>query len=92
MALLRVDGDLDLDGIARHLRALPPYARPVFLRVRRRIETTATFKHRKNDLANEGFDPGHIADPLYVLDRAQDAYVALDRLTFAAIESGAMRL
>ena len=33
-----------------------------------------------------------IAEPLYVFDRAQDAYVALDGELFARIESGAMRL
>jgi fatty-acyl-CoA synthase len=92
MALLGVEGGLDLAEIARHIRALPDYARPVFLRVRRKLEITATFKHKKHDLAKEGFDPSRVADPLYVFDRAQDAYVALDRDRFARIESGAMRL
>jgi len=93
MALLGVEGgDLDLAEVARDMRALPDYARPVFLRVRRKLEITATFKHKKHDLAKEGFDPSRFADPLYVLDRAQDAYVALDRDRFARIESGAMRL
>ncbi len=92
MALLGVEGKLDLAEVARHLRALPDYARPLFLRVRRRLEVTATFKHKKHDLANEGFDPGRIADPLYVFDRAQDAYVALDRDRFARIKDGAIRL
>jgi fatty-acyl-CoA synthase len=66
MALLCGEGLLDLVEIAHHLRALPEYARPVFLRLGRRIETTATFKHRKPALANEGFDPARVADPLYV--------------------------
>ncbi len=92
MALLGVEGGLDLAEVARQMRALPHYARPLFLRVRRRIETTATFKHKRHDLAKEGFDPGRVADLLYVFDRAQDAYVALDRERFARITSGAMRL
>jgi fatty-acyl-CoA synthase len=90
--MLGVAGGLDLTALASHLRALPDYARPVFLRVRRRIETTATFKHVKHDLANEGFDPGRVADPLYVFDRAQDAYVVLDSKRFTRIINGAMRL
>jgi fatty-acyl-CoA synthase len=92
MALLGAEGELDLADVARCLRALPDYARPLFLRLRRQLEITATFKHKKHDMVNEGFDPGRITDPLYVFDRAQGAYVVLDRDRFAAIESGAMRL
>ncbi len=92
MALLALDGELDLKALAEGLRVLPDYARPVFLRVRRELEVTATFKHKKHDLAKEGFDPGRIADPLYVFDRAQGGYVTLDRERFDAISSGAMRL
>jgi len=92
MALIGVEGELDLAAVARHMRALPDYARPLFLRVSGALETTATFKHKKQDLASQGFDPSLIADPLYVFDRARDAYVALDRGCFARIQSGAMRL
>jgi fatty-acyl-CoA synthase len=91
MALLGVEGELDLTEVAWQLHTLPDYARPVFLRARRRIEITATFKHKKHDLAKEGFDPDAIVDPLYVFDRAQGAYVALTRDRFAAIRNRAMR-
>ena len=33
---------------------LPDYARPVFLRVAPSLAVTATFKHRKRELAEEG--------------------------------------
>jgi fatty-acyl-CoA synthase len=92
MALLGVEGQPDLVELARSLRALPDYARPVFLRVKRELEITATFKHKKGDLAGEGFDPDRSDDPLYVFDRDTAAYVALDRDRFARIQSGAMRL
>jgi fatty-acyl-CoA synthase len=92
MALLGLEGEPDVAEIAARMRNLPDYARPVFLRVRRRLEVTATFKHKKHDLARQGFDPGLIVDPLYVFDRTQDAYVPLNRQRFAAIRSGAMRL
>jgi fatty-acyl-CoA synthase len=92
MALLGVEGELDLAALARAMRALPDYARPVFLRMRATIETTATFKHKRRDLIEDGFDPGRVADPLFVFDRAQGAYVALDGDRYARIQSGAMRL
>jgi fatty-acyl-CoA synthase len=93
MALIAPRATIDLDAIALALRAaLPDYARPVFLRVKSSLDVTATFKHQKQTLMREGFDPTQIADPLYVFDRASGAYVPLDRDLFAAIERGAMRL
>lgn len=93
MALIAADGELDLDRLRRALaEALPPYARPLFLRIRPEIEVTATFKHQKQALMRDGFDPARIADPLYVFDREKVAYIALDREAFAAIAGGAMRL
>ena len=78
--------------IARALEALPRYARPLFLRVKRSLETTATFKPKRREMADEGFDPARVGgDPLYVYDADAQAYVALDAARFAAIESGAMR-
>jgi fatty-acyl-CoA synthase len=91
MALLSLSGPLDLPGLLEGMRALPDYARPLFLRLAQKLEVTATFKHKKHDLAQEGFDPGRVADPLYVFDRATHAYVPLDAARFAAIGAGAMR-
>ena len=36
---------------------LPPYARPIFLRLRPEMEITGTFKLRKVELVKDGFDP-----------------------------------
>jgi fatty-acyl-CoA synthase len=93
MALLATSEAPDLRTLAQKLQAaLPDYARPVFLRIRSELDVTGTFKHRKNDMAREGFDPSKVADPLYVYDRAAGAYVALTQDRFEAIKSGAMRL
>ncbi len=67
MAALVVDEAFDLVALAEHVdRCLPPYARPVFLRMLPQIDTTGTFKHRKIDLVREGFDRTRIKTPLYV--------------------------
>ena len=59
MAALVVADGFDLAALRRHIDAsLPAYARPVFLRVRTELETTATFKHKKDELARAGYDPG----------------------------------
>jgi fatty-acyl-CoA synthase len=44
------------------------------------------------DLVKDGFDPGAISDPLYMLDPGQQAYVPLDAARFADIQSGKVRL
>jgi fatty-acyl-CoA synthase len=93
MAMLAAGEDVDLTALARQISVtLPDYARPVFLRVKPNLDVTGTFKHQKQELMREGFDPTTIADPLYVFDRSAGAYAPLDRERFAAIENGAMRL
>jgi fatty-acyl-CoA synthase len=56
------------------------------------LEATATFKPRKQDLVEAGFDPGRVSDPLYFDDSRSQRYVRLDTELFAAISSGALRI
>ncbi|UMY15550.1 long-chain-acyl-CoA synthetase [Methylobacterium organophilum] len=91
MAALTTDPDFDLADLYAALAArLPAYARPLFLRLAPGFAHTETFKQRKGALAEDGFDPEKITDPLYI-DR-DGAYRPLDGPTFAAIARGAMRL
>ncbi len=93
MAAIVAAKDLDMDALAVHLeKNLPSYARPIFLRFQHEIATTSTFKQRKIDLAEEGFDPGAIKDLLYVLDRNTDRYIKLDAKIYDDIKSGRMSL
>jgi fatty-acyl-CoA synthase len=93
MAALVVHGTLDLPELRKHLaRVLPPYARPLFLRVQARIAVTATFKHQKAELVREGFDPTATGDAIYFDDPSQQAYVRLDGALFERIKAGAVRL
>ncbi len=92
-AALVVDAQFDLPAFRRDVEArLPAYARPVFLRLLRVINFTGTFKPRKQELLEEGFDPARIDDPLYFDDARAQAYVPLDAGLFAAISSGAVRI
>ncbi len=93
MAALVVDGTLDLAELRQHLaRMLPSYARPLFLRVQDHIAVTATFKHQKNELMREGFDPAASGDAIYFDDPSQQAYVRLGGALFERIKAGAVRL
>jgi fatty-acyl-CoA synthase len=72
-------------------KALPAYARPVFIRLQPEIATTGTFKHRKFDLVAEGFDPGKIQQPLFVR-LGSDGYKPITPALFDEIEAGEVRL
>jgi fatty-acyl-CoA synthase len=93
MAVIICDGNLDLAALRKHLAAwLPPYARPLFLRVADRLEATATFKHTKTNLQREGFDPAATSDAIYFDEPAKMAFVRLDGALFARIAAGKVRL
>ncbi len=93
MAALVVDGELDFTEFRAHLtRRLPSYARPLFLRIKDRIEVTATFKHRKIDLVRAGFDPAATRDAIYFDDPSRGTYVRLDGALYRRIAAGELRL
>ena len=93
MAALVVTADFDLAGFrAATAPRLPAYARPVFLRLLRNIALTGTFKPRKEDLVQAGFDPANIADALFFDDPRTHAYVPMDAASFAAISAGMIRV
>jgi len=93
MAALVVDGDFKLDTLAKDLAgSLPAYARPVFLRLRPQMEITGTFKQRKVELVQDGFDPATIGEPIYWLDPATYEYEFLDAARYADIVSGRVKL
>jgi fatty-acyl-CoA synthase len=95
MAYVPPEGAPPFDGRAFHgfvSEKLAGYAAPVFVRVLTAPELTGTFKLRKVDLQREGFDPEAIADPLFVRDETEGAYVPLSPARARAIRSGELRL
>jgi fatty-acyl-CoA synthase len=93
MAALVIKDELDLARFYDHLaRRLPDYARPVFLRIRRDLDVTTTFKQKKIELAKEGFDPGLTVDPIYFSDPASKTFVRLNAAMYERIRKGEVRL
>lgn len=92
MAALTLSGDFDGALVAQHLsECLPPYAVPVFIRLKAQQETTATFKYRKVDLKREGFDPEQVSDPLYVRWTGKGAYEPLTTEQVRTLAKGGWR-
>jgi fatty-acyl-CoA synthase len=93
MAALVVEKDFDLEGLRRTLVAqLPAYARPVFVRLLVTLEITGTFKLRKQELMQEGYDPARVHDALFIDVAAAGRYLPLDAARFEQLKSGALRL
>ena len=93
MAALVTDEAFDLEALGRVIESeLAFYARPVFIRLLPQMEITGTFKHRKVDLVEQGFDPGRVADPLYFRDPEDGRYVPLDAESCERILRGEIRL
>nr|XP_020493610.1 very long-chain acyl-CoA synthetase-like [Labrus bergylta] len=95
MAAVTVKEGVQFDGSAIYTHVisyLPSYARPRFIRIQNSVELTGTFKQMKVKLVDEGFDPGRIQDPLYILNDYDKSYVPLTAQVFSSITSGNLKL
>ncbi|MBV9420351.1 MAG: AMP-binding protein, partial [Alphaproteobacteria bacterium] len=93
MAALVTGSGFDAAALSGALAGnLPPYARPVFLRLSPEMEITGTFKQRKVELVKEGFDPGAINEPVYWLNPASGRYEPLMPAQYADIVAGKVKL
>ncbi|XP_064537913.1 long-chain fatty acid transport protein 1 [Drosophila montana] len=70
--------------------ALPNYARPIFLRFLRRIDLTGTFKLRKVELQQQGFNPAAIEDELYYA-QPNGSYAPLTQPIYEQIQRNELR-
>ena len=92
MAAITTDGEVDFDGLYAWLSEhLPKYAIPLFIRVQKEAETTGTFKYRKVELVEEGFDPDDVSEPLWFFDPQSNKYEPLTPDAFETIKSGAVK-
>jgi fatty-acyl-CoA synthase len=93
MAVIVAHGPIDMPSLSTHIRnELPSYAVPLFLRFKTEVEVTGTFKYRKVELVNEGFDPSQISDPMFWMDPSTRQYEPLTAEVFALVQSGSVRL
>jgi fatty-acyl-CoA synthase len=79
------ESKMDFSKLLAHLKKnLPSYSVPLFLRMTPKIDVTATFKHQKVELRNQGIDISLIKDPMYYLQDGK-TYVPLDNQAYAKI-------
>ena len=93
MAALVTLPAFEIDELSRVVeQGLAFYARPLFVRLLSEMEITGTFKHRKVELAKEGFDPSRLTDTIFFLDSVAGRYVPLDALAYDRILKGEIRI
>jgi acyl-CoA synthetase (AMP-forming)/AMP-acid ligase II len=91
MASINVGPEFDLEAFARFAgENLASYQRPIFLRLQKDMRITVTLKHQKVDYRREGYDPGKITDPLYLLDG--EGYAPLDAGVFDSLQDGSRKI
>ncbi|KAM9262214.1 LOW QUALITY PROTEIN: long-chain fatty acid transport protein 6-like [Morus bassanus] len=71
---------------------LPSYAQPCFVRIMNAMQITATFKHQKMHLVNEGFNPEIVSEPLYFMHEPAHSYIPLTQEIYKDVVSGEIRL
>ncbi|XP_029295709.1 very long-chain acyl-CoA synthetase-like [Cottoperca gobio] len=94
MAAVKLKENMDFDSNAAYQyvkNCLPSYARPCFIRIQGALVVTGTFKQMKVKLAEEGFNPDAIKDPLFYL-QDNKGYAPMTQQIFDSIAEGRIRL
>ncbi|KAM8879303.1 long-chain fatty acid transport protein 1-like [Spinachia spinachia] len=88
-AIAHAGGRFDLDALwIGAQRALPSYARPVFLRLVPSVDTTGTFKIQKTRLQREGYKPRDSSEKIYFLNSRAGRYELVTDELYEAIMEG----
>uniref|UniRef100_A0A672ZW29 Long-chain-fatty-acid--CoA ligase n=1 Tax=Sphaeramia orbicularis TaxID=375764 RepID=A0A672ZW29_9TELE len=92
-AIVDTTGSFECNSFLQKVQqALPPYARPVFLRISPHVDTTGTFKIQKTRLQREGYDPRLTTDQIYFLNARAGRYEAVEEELYNAITEGKVSL
>ena len=90
MALLSVTDEFNFNEFSEHIeKNLNAFQLPYFLRITETMKTTGTFKHQKEDLKKQGFDPQLIEDKIYFYQKGD--YIEITSDLYNRIQSGEER-
>ncbi|KAK6194722.1 hypothetical protein SNE40_000300 [Patella caerulea] len=92
-AIVDENNSVDLKGLYQAFqKSLPPYARPVFIRITKTVATTGTFKLKKTDLKKDGFNPSLIKDPVFYMNSKLGQYEQITPQIYDDICNNRIRL
>ncbi|CAL8126308.1 unnamed protein product [Orchesella dallaii] len=90
-AILDPEETVDMSSLAAGVtRALPSYARPLFVRVVKQIDMTGTYKMKKIDLQKDGYDVTRVSEKIYFFTGGK--YVLLDNELYSKIQNCEVRV
>jgi len=72
-------------------KSLPPYAVPLFIRVKQKLDTTDTFKYKKVELKTQAYDVKKCNEPLYVALPKSGQYTPMNEDLQMEIDGGNYR-
>ncbi|CAM4365331.1 long-chain-acyl-CoA synthetase [Paenibacillus tarimensis] len=77
-------GALDFEAFCAYLsKSLPPYARPLFIRIVREFNSTATYKLQNREFVEAGFSPERCGeDRLYYYKQKENQYAELKQTDY----------
>ena len=92
MLAISISDGFEISTYGTYLKEkLATYAQPRFIRILSQdLDTTGTFKYKKNDLVKQGFDPSVLSDMVYIL--VAETYIPLSKELMAELEGGRLRL
>ncbi|XP_034544195.1 long-chain fatty acid transport protein 1-like [Notolabrus celidotus] len=92
-AVAHAGGQFDLNTFLSAVqKALPSYARPVFLRLMPSVDTTGTFKIQKTRLQREGYEPRESSEEIYFLNSRAERYEEVTDELYTDIMEGRVSL
>lgn len=93
VAIVDSEDNLNLDMFSKGLKEhLPSYAIPIFLRVMKSVPLTGTFKLKKRELQDEGFDLQKVKDHLYYYNGKSGKYLRLSKDIYDDIITNKIRV
>ncbi|RXG72415.1 Long-chain fatty acid transport protein 4 [Armadillidium vulgare] len=92
-AIMDPEKKVDLEKLAAGVqKCLPGYAQPLFIRIVTKLDMTGTYKLKKVNLRNEGFDITRVEDDLYFLNAKKGVYEPLTKDIYSKLNSGEIRV
>ncbi|XP_072176676.1 long-chain fatty acid transport protein 4-like [Diadema setosum] len=92
-AIVDPNNSLNVSSLYPKLKAnLPSYSVPLFLRMLSKMDTTGTFKIKKVQIRNEGFNVHQVKDKLFYLNVRAGKYEEITPAVYADIQSGKIKL
>ena len=86
------DSEVDISTLySKLVSVLPAYARPMFVRLLSEVDKTGTFKLKKVELRNDGYNPSVVNDKLFYFDSKAGQYVPLNSEIYDNIVKGKIR-